>query len=44
MHAHRIMESPGGEYCKSLQRSVWRGVVSPLKKAVSLDIECRLLL
>ena len=21
-----------GEYCKSLQRSVWRGVVSPLKK------------
>ena len=33
MHAHRIMGSPGGEYCKSLQRSVWRGVVSPLKKS-----------
>ena len=32
MHAHRIMASPGGKYCKSLQRSVWRGVVSPLKK------------
>ena len=33
MHVHRIMGSPGGKYCKSLQRSVWRGVVSPLKKS-----------
>ena len=40
--AHRIMGSPGGKHCESLQRNVWRGVVSPLK-AVSLDIECRTL-
>ena len=40
--AHRIMGSPGGKHCESLQRNVWRGVVSPLK-AVSLDIECRIL-
>ena len=33
MHVHRIMGSQGGKYCKSLQRSVWRGVVSPLKKS-----------
>ena len=31
-----------GQHCESLQRIVWRGVVSPLK-AVSLDIECRTL-
>ena len=40
--AHRIMGSPGDKHCESLQRNVWRGVVSPLK-AVSLDIECRIL-
>ena len=40
--AHRIMGSPGGKHCESLQRNVWRGVVSPLK-AVSLDRECRIL-
>ena len=40
--AHRILGSPGGKHCESLQRIVWRGVVSPLK-AVSLDIECRTL-
>ena len=33
---HRILGSPGGKHCESLQRNVWRGVVSPLK-AVSLD-------
>ena len=32
--AHRIMGSPRGKNCKSLQRNVWRGVVSPLKKSV----------
>ena len=37
--AHRIMGSPRGKNCKSLQRNVWGGVVSPLKK-VSLGIEC----
>ena len=36
--AHRIIGSPGGKHCEN----VWRGVVSPLK-AVSLDIECRIL-
>ena len=40
--AHRILGSPGGKHCESLQRIVWRGVVSPLK-AVSLDTECRTL-
>ena len=40
--AHRILGSPGGKHCESLQRNVWRRVVSPLK-AVSLDIECRIL-
>ena len=40
--AHRILGSPGGKHCESLQRNVWRGVVSPLK-AVSLDTECRIL-
>ena len=40
--AHRILGSPGGKHCESLQRNVWRGVVSALK-AVSLDIECRIL-
>ena len=41
--AHRIMESSGGgKHCESLQRNVWRGVVS-LLKAVSVDIECRIL-
>ena len=33
--AHRIMESSeGGKHCESLQRNVWRGVVSPLKRSV----------
>ena len=32
----------GGKHCESLQRNVWRGVVSALK-AVSPDIECRTL-
>ena len=32
--AHRIMGSPGGKYCESLQRKVWRGVVSLLKRSV----------
>ena len=36
--AHRILGSPGGTHCESLQRNVWRGVVSPFK-AVSLDRE-----
>ena len=40
--AHRILGSPGGKHCESLQRNVWRGVVSALK-AVSLDIECHTL-
>ena len=40
--AHRILGLPGGKHCESLQRNVWRRVVSPLK-AVSLDIECRIL-
>ena len=40
--AHRILGSPGGKHCESLQRIVWRGVVSALK-AVSLDIECHTL-
>ena len=34
--AHRILGWPGDKHCESLQRNVWRGVVSPLK-AVSLD-------
>ena len=32
--AHRIMGSPRGKNCESLQRNVWRGVVSPLKRRV----------
>ena len=32
--AHRIMGSPWGKNCKSLQRNVWGGVVSLLKKSV----------
>ena len=40
--AHMILGSPVGKHCESLQRNVWRGVVSPLK-AVSLDRECRIL-
>ena len=40
--AHRVLGSPGGKHCESLQGNVWRGVVSPLK-AVSLDIECHIL-
>ena len=31
---HRIMGSSGGKHCESLQRNVWRGVVSPLKRGV----------
>ena len=33
-YAHRIMGSPGGKHCKSLQRNVWRGAVSPFKTSV----------
>ena len=40
--AHRILGSPGGKHCESLQRNVWRGAVS-LVKAVSLDRECNIL-
>ena len=40
--AHRILGSPGGKHCESLQRNVWRGVVS-LLRAVSLDRKCRIL-
>ena len=40
--AHGILGSLGGKHCESLQRDVWRGVVSPLK-AMFLDIECRIL-
>ena len=40
--AHRILGSPGGKHCESLQRNVWRGAVSPVK-AVSLDRECNIL-
>ena len=29
--AHRILGSPGGKHCESLQRNVWRGAVSPVK-------------
>ena len=32
--AHRIMGSPRGKNCESLQRNVWREVVSPLKRSV----------
>ena len=32
--AHWIMGSPGGKHCESLQRNVWRGVVSALKSSV----------
>ena len=32
--AHRIMGSPRGKNCKSLQRNVWGGVFYPLKKRV----------
>ena len=38
-----LWDRQGGKHCKSLQRNVWRGIVSPLKKAKSLDIECRIL-
>ena len=41
-YAHRIVGSLGGKHCKSLQRNVWCGAVSPLK-TVSLDRECRIL-
>ena len=37
-YAHRILGSPGGEHCESLQRDVWRNVVSP-SKGMSLDVE-----
>ena len=40
--AHRILGSPGGKHCESLQRNVWRGAVPPVK-AVSLDRECNIL-
>ena len=33
-YAHRIMGSPRGKHCKSLQRNVWRGAVSPFKSSV----------
>ena len=33
-YAHRIIGSPGGKHCKSLQRNVWRGAVSPFKSSV----------
>ena len=33
-YAHRITGSPGGKHCKSLQRNVWRGAVSPFKSSV----------
>ena len=33
-YAHRIMESPGGKHCKSLQINIWRGAVSPLKSSL----------
>ena len=29
--AHRVLGSPGGKHCKSLQRNVWREVLSSLK-------------
>ena len=32
--AHRILGSPGGKHCESLQRNVWRGVVSAFKSSV----------
>ena len=32
--AHRILGSPGGKHCESLQRNVWRGAVSPGKSSV----------
>ena len=33
-YAHRIMGSPKGKHCKSLQRNVWRGAVSLFKSSV----------
>ena len=33
-YAHKIMGSPGGKHWESLQRNVWRSVVSPLKRSV----------
>ena len=33
-YAHRIMGSPGGKHCKSLQRNVWLGAVSPLNQCL----------
>ena len=33
-YAHRIVESLGGKHCKSLQRNVWCGAVSPLKQCL----------
>ena len=33
--AHRILGSPWGKHCESLQRIVWRGVISPLKAVSS---------
>ena len=32
--AHGIMGSPGGKHYESLQRNVWCGVVSPIKRSV----------
>ena len=33
-YAHRIMGSPGGKHCNSLQRHVWSGAVSPFQSSV----------
>ena len=38
MYAQRILGSPGGKHCWSLERNVWGKVVS-LSKAVVLDKE-----
>ena len=38
-YTHRILGSPRGKHCESLQRNLWRKVVSPVSKAVSLKKE-----
>ena len=34
MFAQRTLGSPGGKHSKSLERNIWRKLVSPSKKAI----------
>lgn len=34
MFAPRFLGSPGGKHCNSIERNVWRNVVSTLKKTI----------